>query len=306
MMDLLATGYPSLDYILRVTHSPGIGETALIQTLADRFTFGGCGANVAVAMAAHGFQTGVAMIVGDDGPGGEYVQYLNAARVSTEHIIRVSGERTSTGYLFINPDNEYQIFFLPGAADAWRGTLELADAGRYRLALLTVGPLHYNRQFVDQVRTAGTPLAWMLKPDVFAYPADIVETFWNACCYLLMNHIEAQYVLKVMGYSDVRQLMHPQMRAIVVTAGAQGATVYSAAGEWHVPAVPPQRLVDPTGAGDAFTAGFLGGVLRGDSPQTAVQWGVTLASFVIEAVGCQTNIPTPDLLLARYERTFGA
>ncbi len=96
------------------------------------------------------------------------------------------------------------------------------------------------------------------------------------------------------------------MRAIVVTAGAKGATIYTEAGEWQVPAVPPPQLVDPTGAGDAFTAGFLAGVLRGDSPQTAVQWGVTLASFVIEALGCQTNIPTIDQLQARYERTFGA
>lgn len=304
MMDLLATGYPSLDYIMRVTHSPTIGETALIKTTADRFTFGGCGANVAVVMAAQGLQTGVAMIVGADAPGDEYLRFLATAGVNTDHVIRLSGERTSTGYLFINPDNEYQIFFLPGAADAWQGQLELKDVERYRLALLTVGPLHYNRQFVQQVQRAGVPLAWMLKPDVFAYPAEIVETFWSACCYLLMNHIEAQYVLRVMGYNDVRQLLHPQMRAIVVTAGAQGATVYTGDGEWQVPAVSPARLVDPTGAGDAFTAGFLAGVLHSVPPKTAMQWGVTLASFVIEAVGCQTNIPTPDQLQARYERIF--
>jgi sugar/nucleoside kinase (ribokinase family) len=81
-------------------------------------------------------------------------------------------------------------------------------------------------------------------------------------------------------------------------------TIYTHADSWHVPAVQPERVVDTTGAGDAFTAGFLGGILRGEPPQLAVRWGVTMASFVIEAPGCQTNIPTPDALKKRFERTF--
>jgi nucleoside kinase len=305
MRDLLATGYPSLDYIMHVSHSPRIGETALIRSMPDQPTYGGCGANVAVAMAMQGFSTGLAMVLGADSQAQDYLNYLRERDICTDDVICLAGERTSMSYLFVNPDDEYQNFFLPAAADAWQGQLSLTNVTNYRLALLTVGALHYNRQFVQQVQAAGVPLVWMLKPDLFAYPQHIIATFLEACSYLVMNHFELEYVLQVMAYRDVRALLHERMQAVVVTAGARGADVYTPSHTSHVPAVPPDRVVDTTGAGDAFTAGFLGGILRGETPEVAVRWGATLASFVIEALGCQTNLPLPQALQTRFERNFG-
>jgi ribokinase len=63
--------------------------------------------------------------------------------------------------------------------------------------------------------------------------------------------------------------------------------------------------VDTTGAGDAFTAGYLAGYLRGLLPVRCAEMGAVAASFAVEAVGCQTNLPDNDRLQARLKEAFG-
>jgi ribokinase len=72
-----------------------------------------------------------------------------------------------------------------------------------------------------------------------------------------------------------------------------------------VPAVPVERLVDPTGAGDAFVAAATAATVAGCDPVGAARLGSTVASFVVEREGAQTNLPTPERLAERYRDAFG-
>jgi len=305
-MDVLATGYPSLDFITQVSHSPTIGETALLRELPDSFNFGGCGANVAVALARLGFKPGLAMVVGDDGEGEQYLRYLTETGVDVTNIIRLPGEITSRSYLFVNPQGQYQNFFFPGAADAWLGELQLTAVSSYRFALVTVGAYRYNQQYVQRIKQAGIPLVWMLKPDIHAYPPDMVGDFLSASSYVVMNHIEADYVMKALGFTSLEQCLNDRLRAVVLTRGDQGSEVYSSGSVISIRAVPPRQIVDPTGAGDGFMAGFLAGLLCEATPAISAQLGATVASFVLEAVGCQTNLPTWQAVMERYNTYFGS
>ena len=127
------------------------------------------------------------------------------------------------------------------------------------------------------------PLVWELKPDIHAYPHDLLGEFLTASTVVIMNHIEAGYVLASLGYQTVEQLLNATTRIAIVTQGAAGCRVTSAAGTSVIAAVPASPLVDPTGAGDGFTAGFLAGLLRGTSPETGARLGAVVASFVLEA-----------------------
>jgi sugar/nucleoside kinase (ribokinase family) len=252
-----------------------------------------------------GFRAGVAMILGDDRFGDDYARYLMGLGVNISNIIRMRGNRTSHSYLFLNADDQHQNFFFPGAADAWKGELRLSRADLYRFALVTVGPLYYNRQFLTQVRQAGVSVVWELKPDIHAYPPELMGEFLEASSYVLMNHIEAEYVLKSLGRTGVEQCLSDRTKAIVVTKGEEGAQVYTASGRKSIPVVPPDPLLDPTGAGDGFTSGFLAGLLKGAEPEVAAQLGAVLATYVLEAMGCQTNLPDWDRAIERYKKHFG-
>jgi sugar/nucleoside kinase (ribokinase family) len=302
---VLATGYPSLDLILPVSHSPAVGETALLRALPDdnAATYGGCGLNVAVGLARLGLTAGVAVVLGDDPAGERYLAYLREQGVDTSDALVLPGSYTSRSYLFRSHGGEYQNFFFPGAADAWDDTLRLKSIARY--ALVTVGAYRYNRQFVAYIQQAGIPLVWQLKPDIFAFPVQAVQAFAAASTVILMNHLEVQLVNKTLGLQTPESLLNDKTQAIVITSGAQGCVVYSHEGQVAVPAVPPLQLVDTTGAGDAFTAGFLAGVVRGCGTETSARIGAVVASFALEAVGCQTNLPDWQQMDARYREHFG-
>ncbi len=306
-MDVLATGYPSLDYIMPVSHSPGVGETALLDTIPDdsKATYGGCGINVAVALTRLGFRTGVAVVLGDDYAGSLYRSRLRDQQIDLTDVTTIPGTHTSRSYLFRNPGGEYQNFFYPGAADQWNGTLALRSLPGAHYALVTVGPYRYNRQFVGLVRAAGVPLVWELKPDIYAYPAEAMREFAAASTYILMNHIEAQFVAKTLGIRQPGQLLNDTTRAVVVTHGKEGCQVYTPDECLEVAAVPVENLADTTGAGDAFTAGFLSGILRNHNYRVSAQIGSVMASFVLEQIGCQTNLPDWSHMEARYKTSFG-
>lgn len=305
-LDVLATGYPSFDYILPVSHSPGVGETALLDKVPDDngASYGGCGCNVAAGLSKLGFQSGVAMILGDDYVGALYRSRLREQHIDDRDIIVMPRAQTSRSYLFLNRDGEYQNFFFAGASDQWQGTLRLRNLPGSKFALVTVGPYHYNKQFVQLAWESNTPIIWQLKPDIFAYPAEAMSEFASKSKYILMNRIEYEYVSKSMGLQAPEELLGEQTMAVVITRGAEGSQVYSAGGSVTVPAVSLDRIIDVTGAGDAFTAGFIAGVLKDWSLERSARIGAVMASFVLQQLGCQTNLPNWKQMESRYNEHF--
>ncbi len=93
---------------------------------------------------------------------------------------------------------------------------------------------------------------------------------------------------------------------MVVTLGIDGCRVFDGKSIYDIPVAPPTQLTDVTGAGDGFTSGFLAGWLQDHSPLVCAQIGAVVASFVLEAVGCQTNLPDWAAMKQRYEENFGA
>ena len=96
---------------------------------------------------------------------------------------------------------------------------------------------------------------------------------------------------------------------IVVTHGADGSSIHQTSSTEQLPACPPKKVVDPTGAGDAFAGGFAHHILDQRDPVQAARTGSVVASFVIEAAGCQSGIPTANQVMRRgedvYPKTIG-
>jgi 2-dehydro-3-deoxygluconokinase len=93
------------------------------------------------------------------------------------------------------------------------------------------------------------------------------------------------------------------MRAVVVKAGADGAVLYDREGVWPVAPVPVAGVVDPVGAGDAFAAGVVVGLLRGWPMLDGVRLGAVLGASVLTSSGDWEGIPadqSPESLLDSY------
>lgn len=307
MLDLLATGYPSIDHIVPVSRIPTTGQTALLGESLDptRATLGGCGANVAVALQRLGYQTALAMVLGADTQGDRYRDYLVKNGIDCRNVIQLRNCASSASYLFRTPDGEAINFFYPGAADHWHDTLALQGLDGLRWGLVTVGYAPYNRSFVEQLVAAHIPIIWQMKADIAAYPREVLAQFVSASRILFCNRLEADYLIKGLGLSALRNVFTCGVEQVILTLGNEGSQVLTPRSEFDIPIV-RAKVVDTTGAGDAYTAGFLAAFWRGYEPVICGRLGATAAAFAVEAVGCQTNLPDWRQLQSRYEENFGA
>lgn len=91
---------------------------------------------------------------------------------------------------------------------------------------------------------------------------------------------------------------------IVVTYDSRGSRIHTKDAQYCIPVV-PVKAIDPTGAGDAYRAGFLLAFTRGHDMETCGRIGATVASFVVEVIGCQVKLPTWEMMQERFEVHFG-
>ncbi len=304
---VLISGYPSFDRILRVDRAAGEGETAIILNPPGipQPTPGGCAGNIAVCLARLGIYAAPSLILGDDEDGLRMAALLQAEKVSPACLTFKPGGKTAATFLFINPQGGHQTFYFPGCADEDVDIVlpeELARTAKY--AVMTVASHLHTRRFLESLHHSPAVLVWSLRNDPHAFPPDLVNELLNRCRILVMNRFEQQALLGWIGADNFNPVFARGVEAVIVTQGEQGSFIYQPGGITKIPAVAPQRMVDPTGAGDAYLGGLLGGLCRELSLEISARIGAVTASFVLEAWGCQTSLPSWETMLERYYQTF--
>ena len=128
-------------------------------------------------------------------------------------------------------------------------------------------------------------------------PAQEVHRIWNAdstaralahCDALFCNRYEAESVIKYLGVGSVGEIDKP---LVVCTSGAKGSDAYIDGEHFHIPAIPAERVVDATGAGDAYRAGYYAGLYHGFDVRESLVIAATVSSFVVEDYGSITSAP---------------
>jgi adenosine kinase len=92
---------------------------------------------------------------------------------------------------------------------------------------------------------------------------------------------------------------------VITTLGEEGSLVVEDGLEVRIPAVEPQQVADPTGAGDAYRAGLIKGLVMGRSLVEAARMGAVAASFAVECLGTQEHRFTLAEFWERHRRAFG-
>jgi adenosine kinase len=134
---------------------------------------------------------------------------------------------------------------------------------------------------------------------------DAIRTLIDGAAYLFSNEYEAGLIVQKTGWSHNEILERVGVR--ITTHGGDGVVIEDAGGILaKVPAVPAPSLVDPTGGGDAFRAGYLTGRAGGLDHEAAAQVGCTLATTVLETVGTQEYTLDHAAFLDRLTEAYGA
>jgi adenosine kinase len=120
--------------------------------------------------------------------------------------------------------------------------------------------------------------------------------------FLFCNDYEFGLISKKTGWSLDQILEH--VKVLVITRGKDGADLYSNGGAVHIPTVPENEIVDPTGVGDAFRGGFLAGYSHGFDWKLCGEIGSLAAVYCLEQRGTQSHSYTREEFVSRFRRHF--
>ncbi|SEC99271.1 Sugar or nucleoside kinase, ribokinase family [Amycolatopsis tolypomycina] len=260
-------------------------------TLVEQIRFGpaGTAAGTAVTLAKLGAAVRTAGAVGADPIGDLLLAMLARHGVDTSLVLRRADVQTSASVLPIRPDGSRPAFHVPGA----NLTYEPSDAPHEEIARATHlhlgGPELMGGEKAAKILAPARAAGVVTSADLLA-PGDPGVLAWlepalSSLDYLLPNEDQ---VLDLTGAATLeegaRALVGRGVGCVAVTRGARGALVVTAAETFAVPAfaVP---VIDTTGCGDAFSAGFLRGVGLGRPPRDAAVLGCAAAGLVAQGLG---------------------
>jgi sugar/nucleoside kinase (ribokinase family) len=289
-MNAITLGVHVVDVLVRPVESIPEGQGGqLVEEI--RITPAGSAGGTAITLAKLGAQVSSAGAIGTDALGDTLIELLERFGVNTSLLVRRDDVQTSASVLPIRPDGSRPAFHVVGA----NGTYNSADAPWEEIAGAT--HLHLGApefmggeeaaKIASFAREHGVVTsADLLAPGEQAQAiADWVGPVFAHLDYLLPNDDQ---VLGLTGTTDLiagcQDLLERGVGCVAATCGAEGAVVVDADGAQHVPAF-ATRVVDTTGCGDAFSAGFLRGLALGRGRREAAILGCATAGLVAEGLG---------------------
>lgn len=302
-IDLLSVGsWAIFDHFGQLAAYPREGQTIEVTSPLERLEvplFGDCSANVAVVAAALGTHVGLAMGVGDDFVSSGYDAHLRALGIDLTAVEVHAGRRSGHNFLFSDASGEGFCLSHIGVAaeqDSWR----VPEATLVRARALVVSE-RFGPYTLDALERAKARGALTAVNGMVATAGRQVSDFLRVTDLLFIARSELRDLLLQLGLEGPEGLLALGPQRLFVTHGQDGSETFGEDGCRDIPTVPAGRVIDATGAGDAYVAGTLSAWLRGLPPTAAAQVGATVASFVVEAWGAQGRLPTWSEMEARRD-----
>jgi adenosine kinase len=305
---IVVTGSIAYDYLMSFPgkftehflpeHMNRVSLSFLVDTMDKRR--GGCAPNIAYTLALLGERPLLMATAGEDF--GDYRQWLEAAGIDTSLAPQIDGKFCASFFCSTDVDNNQIASFYTGAmADA--GQLSFRAVEDCGLAIIAPNDPRAMVQYAEECRTMGIPFIFDPGQQCARMSGDDLTDGVTGATIVIVNDYELELLRQKtgLGEADVLTLA----KALVVTRGEHGSTVLTSGSRVDVPAVPPHRIADPTGVGDAFRGGFMKGMALDLPYETCARLGSVAATYALEHLGGLSHAYSWDEFKRRYQRHFG-
>lgn len=274
-----------------------LSVSPLLDSLKN--TPGGIGANIAYSLAILGEKPVLLCSVGQDAT--EYIKSLESVGVDASHA-HVSELPTASFNVITDSDGSQVGGFYPGAMGDSEWISFEPFAGQDILAMISAhNPKAMNRQ-VSECQKLGIRLVYDPGQQVTAPSVDL-QAGIDTAEIVFVNEYELGVLCDTIGTSP--EELRTKVPILITTKGKNGSLIegYKVPEPIHITIAAPLKVTDPTGAGDAYRAGFLYGYLRNWDLIECGQLGSVTASFIVEEQGTQRNYSL-RAIKDRYRQTF--
>ncbi len=307
-MDILLTGSVAYDYLMTF---PGLFKDQFLPERLEKISLsflvdsmsrqrGGVAPNIAYTMALLGEHPHVMATVGEDFE--EYRAFLENAGVDTILMEVVPGLFTASFFATTDQSNAQLASFYPGAMGVASKQSLLQVRPRPDLVIVSPNSPEAMTKFAAECRLAKISYLYDPSQQILRLDGSEMARDMEGANFLFVNDYEFGLIVKKTGWDLVQILAH--VKVVVVTRGKQGATVYTGDAEHFIPTVPEERIVDPTGVGDAFRGGFLAGYAHGFEWKLCGEVGSLAAVYCLEQKGPQNHVYTRAEFVNRFRENF--
>lgn len=288
-------------FITGVSLSFSLGSKIPIENIF--FTTGGAGTNTAVTFGRHGFKVACMVRIGDDPGGGAVRKELISERVHTTLIQNDKQLPTAYSIILEPRGGERTILVYRGANNALSAT-GLKKVKTHWIYLSSISAnLNILSVAINKKKKDGTHIAWNPGSNDLALGLTKLKKYLNYIDVFIVNQEEASKLLGI-PYKQERRIFKKFDEIIdgvaVMTMGPKGVVVSDGKTLWRAGIFKEKKIVDRTGAGDAFGSGFVSGLLRKkvlkskiiteEAIEEALRIGSANATSKVEMVGAKLGL----------------
>ncbi|MCZ8393785.1 carbohydrate kinase family protein [Achromobacter xylosoxidans] len=264
-----------------------------------RKEYGGCSGNIAYNMNLLGGKPVPVATVGEDA--GEYLERLTGLGIDVSRVKVVPGTFTAQCFITTDLDDNQITAFHPGAM-SFSASNDLSDA---KASWGIVAPDAKEGMFAhaERLHRSGIPFIFDLGQAMPLFDGADLERMLGLAQALTVNDYEAGVVEQRTGRSMAD--IATGLRAVVVTRGAEGATLLTEGKSFQIEPVRATQVVDPTGCGDAQRGGLLYGLTSGWNWEDSCRLGNVMGAIKIASRGPQNHAPSRAEIDAVLHATYG-
>jgi len=308
-MTVVASGSVAFDYILTfngrfadhlmIEHAHSLNLSFLVESMEKRR--GGVASNYAYNLALLGRPAAILATVGEDA--GDYRHWLESQGVDCAGLVVLAGEQTATGFITTDlAHNQITGYFGGAMLRAGEIGLDQTVAEPEAVIIGPNAPAAMSR-LVRECRERR--LRWVYDP-AHQLPrlstAELLEGARGAWI-LIGSEYELELIRRQTGLGDTE--LAGMSEFVVTTYGSRGSAIQRGEQVFAIPPCPARQEMDPVGAGDAYRAGLVCGLLTGLGPERAGRLASVVGAYAVEQTGTVEHRFDLTQVRARYRDTYG-
>lgn len=263
--------------------------------------FGGTAGNVAYSLSLLGERPVIVAAIGKDY--GTYFEWLRKNSIPLDGIRIVEDEFTAGAYITTDKADNQITGFNPGAMK-YQSEFEFGDQdAEDSICLIAPGNLRDMIEYAAACRDKGIKYICDPGQSLTQWDGRALRDWIEGSAVLISNDYELELIMKMTGM-DKKSLLS-LTGTIITTIGEKGSLVSGASSDTGIGVAKVAKVVDPTGAGDAYRAGLLKGLAMGKDILTSAKMGAVVAAYAVEKYGTQEHRFSYQDFLDRYVENFG-